>query len=115
MTKSAELVSRCALAKPAGGGCSWCAKPLPKGRRMWCGGRCSTAFWKNHWWSRARRAAKRRDKYQCVRCGGGRPLEVNHKEPCLGTHGDISCAHHLANLETLCVPCHRSHTYASTR
>ena len=77
---------------------------------MWCRDRCATAFWKNHWWSRARRAAKRRDKYACVRCGGGRPLEVNHIAPCLGAHGEISCAHHLVNLETLCAPCHRSHT-----
>jgi 5-methylcytosine-specific restriction endonuclease McrA len=110
MTKSAELVSRCALAKPEAGACSWCAEPLPEGRRMWCRDRCATAFWKNHWWSRARRAAKRRDKYACVRCGGGRPLEVNHITPCLGAHGAISCAHHLVNLETLCVPCHRAHT-----
>ncbi|MBI2387265.1 MAG: hypothetical protein HYV14_14830 [Elusimicrobia bacterium] len=110
MTKSAELVSRCALAKPAAGACSWCAQALPAARRMWCRDRCATAFWKNHWWPRARRAAKRRDKYACVRCGGGRPLEVNHIAPCLGAHGEISCAHHLVNLETLCVPCHRAHT-----
>ncbi|MBI2789112.1 MAG: hypothetical protein HYX59_10560 [Elusimicrobia bacterium] len=110
MTKSAELVTRCALAKPAAGACSWCGEALPEGRRMWCRDRCATVFWKNHWWSRARRAAKRRDKYACVRCGGGRPLEVNHIEPCLGAHGEISCAHHLANLETLCAPCHRAHT-----
>ena len=112
MTKSAALTAACALAKPGAGACSWCGTPVPKGRRMWCRDRCATVFWKNHWWPRARRAAKRRDKYACVRCGGGRPLEVNHIVPCLGAHGTPSCAHHLANLETLCVACHRVHTAA---
>jgi 5-methylcytosine-specific restriction endonuclease McrA len=115
MTKSATLIAACALAKPAPGRCSWCGGPVPKGRRMWCRGRCSTAFWNNHWWTRARRAAKRRDKYACVRCGGGRPIEVNHITPCRGAHGVMSCAHHLNNLETLCAPCHRVHTAAIVR
>ncbi|MBI5245971.1 MAG: HNH endonuclease [Elusimicrobia bacterium] len=48
------------------------------------------------------------------RCGGGRPLEVNHIEPCRGAHGTLSCAHHQANLETLCAPCHRR-LHASSR
>lgn len=39
-------------------------------------------------------------------------LEVNHRVPCLGAHGTLSCSHHLANLETLCVPCHKAHTAA---
>jgi 5-methylcytosine-specific restriction endonuclease McrA len=110
MTKSTALVAVCALARPGEGACSWCGKPVPKGRRMWCRGRCATAFWNNHWWPRARRAAKRRDKYACVRCGRGRPVEVNHIAPCHGAHGEISCAHHLTNLETLCIACHRVHT-----
>ena len=114
MTKSSALTAVCVLAKPGAGLCSWCGTPVPKGRRMWCQDRCATAFWKNHWWSRARRAAKRRDKYVCMRCGGGRPIEVNHIVPCLGAHGTLSCAHHLANLETLCVPCHRAHTAAQS-
>jgi 5-methylcytosine-specific restriction endonuclease McrA len=110
MTKSAALIASCVMTRPGAGTCPWCAAPLPKGRRTWCRDRCATAFWKNHWWSRARRAAKRRDKYACVRCGGGRPIEVNHIVPCLGAHGTLSCAHHLKNLETLCVACHRAHT-----
>jgi len=115
MTKSATLAAACALAKPSPGACSWCGGPVPKGRRVWCRGRCSTAFWNNHWWPRSRRAAKRRDKYECVRCGQGRPIEVNHITPCLGAHGVVSCAHHLDNLETLCRPCHRVHTAAIVR
>jgi thymidine kinase len=34
-------------------------------------------------------------------------LEVNHREPALGAHRTLSCVHHLDNLETLCVACHR--------
>jgi hypothetical protein len=43
----------------------------------------------------------------------GRPanrLEVNHREPALGAHRTLSCVHHLENLETLCVACHRETT-----
>jgi hypothetical protein len=37
-------------------------------------------------------------------------LEVNHRRPALGAHGTLSCVHHLENLETLCVACHRETT-----
>jgi hypothetical protein len=37
-------------------------------------------------------------------------LEVNHRQPALGAHGSLSCVHHLDNLETLCVACHREAT-----
>lgn len=40
-------------------------------------------------------------------------LEVNHREPALGAHGTLSCLHHLDNLETLCVACHRETTIAT--
>jgi len=142
--KSAALLAACALARTAPGGCAWCAAPRPPKRRTWCGTRCANAFWKNHWWSLARREAKRRDKYRCVRCGRAAPrrpsaaafasrgeylashrawraarrterLEVNHREPCRGAHGVLSCAHHLANLETLCASCHKAHTAALPR
>lgn len=142
VAKSAALLKRCSLARPGvGGGCGWCCAPLPAGRRTWCRDRCATAFWKNHWWTLARQAAKRRDKYRCVRCRHFPPkrpaavdfavraaylaafrgwrlsrpaarLEVNHIKPCLGAHGTPSCAHHLSNLETLCVVCHRARTRA---
>lgn len=139
MTKSARLLADCTLARPASGGCAWCGEPLPKRRRSWCSDRCNDAFWTNHWWSLARRAAKRRDKYRCSLCGHVPPkrptrrthasdraykaamsvwrkarktdrLEVNHREACNGAHGEISCSHHLDNLETLCVDCHKLHT-----
>jgi len=95
----------------------------------------------NHWWSVARNAAKRRDRYRCRRCGVRGPkrpaasahrtrkaylaalrayreekqvarLEVNHIDPCAGRHAQLSCVHHLDNLETLCLPCHKEHTAA---
>jgi hypothetical protein len=106
---------------------------------MWCSDACGDAFWANHWWSVARRTAKRRDRYRCRRCGERAPkrptqtaftsraryltalrewrarkrverLEVNHIEPCRGRHRSLDCAHHLANLETLCADCHKVHT-----
>ncbi|MDQ2872271.1 MAG: hypothetical protein M3R35_03965 [Candidatus Eremiobacteraeota bacterium] len=143
-SKSASLVLACRLARPVAGGCAWCGAHLPPRRRTWCGDRCAAAFWTNHWWTLARRAAKRRDKYRCVQCGHALPkrparaafktdaayraamrvwrgqrragrLEVNHRVPCRGQHGTLSCAHHLTNLETLCIACHQQHTSAITR
>jgi hypothetical protein len=139
--KSASLLAACALAQGRPGSCCWCGAVLPPRRRTWCSDRCGEAFWENHWWSVARRAAKRRDKYRCRRCGhappkrpskarfpraaefraamrawrAGRPterLEVNHRLPALGAHRALSCVHHLENLETLCVACHRVETAA---
>jgi hypothetical protein len=144
VTKSVSLLTTCALAKTVAGGCAWCGKILAGRRRRWCSEKCAATFWKNHWWTLARRAAKVRDKYTCRLCGGAPPkrpsrralstekaykdamrswragrkkirLEVNHREPCMGQHGTISCAHHLDNLETLCAACHREHTSAIVR
>ncbi|MBV8643106.1 MAG: HNH endonuclease [Candidatus Eremiobacteraeota bacterium] len=140
--KRDALLAACALAPPAAdGACRWCAEPLPPRRRTWCSDRCGDAFWANHWWSVARSTAKRRDRYRCRRCGTRAPkrpaqsahrtraaylvamrawraakrtgrLEVNHIVPCEGKHGELSCAHHLDNLETLCPACHKEHTSA---
>jgi len=129
----------CALAKPSAGGCAWCGSELGPRRRTWCSDRCATTFWTNHWWTLARSAAKRRDKYTCRLCGAAAPkrptkrvfaraleynaamrtyraakktqrMEVNHRIPCRGKHGTLSCDHHLDNLETLCPSCHAEHT-----
>ncbi len=101
----------CELAKPGGPGeCRWCGSALPARRRTWCSDTCSRTYSKNHWWPDARRAARRRDKYRCRRCQrrrtDGIKLEVNHVVRALGSHARVSCAHHLANLETLCNECH---------
>ena len=138
-TKSEVLLAGCPLARRVVGGCGWCGTALPARRRTWCSERCSGDFWKNHWWTLARRAAKRRDRYRCTRCGAAAPkrpsattsrsktayraalrawraakkldrMEVNHRVPCRGAHTTLSCAHHLDNLETLCPACHREHT-----
>jgi len=141
-TKRDALLAVCSLAPPfAEGACAWCAEPLPARRRTWCSDRCGDAFWANHWWSVARRTAKRRDRYRCRRCGTRAPkrpaqagfasrtrylaalrdwrarkrierLEVNHIVPCRGRHRSLDCAHHLENLETLCADCHKVHTSA---
>jgi hypothetical protein len=140
-SQSAALLAHCLLARPAPAGCAWCGTSLPPRRRTWCSERCGTAFWTNHWWTLARSAAKRRDKYRCRACGAVAPkrpgktafktaagyrlamrawrlakktqrMEVNHRVPCRGKHGTVSCDHHLDNLETLCVACHRVLTLA---
>ena len=142
--KSEALLAVCTLAQSEPGACRWCGDALPKLRRTWCSDRCGTAFWKNHWWTLARSAAKRRDKYRCKECGQALPkrpariafrteiaykaamrtwrsrrkverLEVNHVIPCLGKHMVLSCLHHLDNLETLCVACHKGHTASAAR
>lgn len=140
LVKSKSLLAECSLAaRSMENVCAWCAASLPPRRRSWCSDRCGDAFWTNHWWSLARRATKRRDKYRCKRCGTRAPkrpakasyrtqfaynaavrawrkakrvgrLEVNHIVPCAGKHGELSCAHHLENLETLCAGCHKEHT-----
>ena len=53
---------------------------------------------------RTYRAAKKTDR-----------MEVNHRVPCRGKHGKLSCDHHLENLETLCPSCHSAHTRAIGR
>jgi hypothetical protein len=139
--QSASLLAVCSLARGRAGGCAWCGAPLPPRRRTWCSDACGETFWNNHWWSLARRAAKRRDRYRCAECGHVPPkrptrrrfpvereyraamrtwraertdgrLEVNHRRPARGAHRTLSCLHHLDNLETLCVPCHRLVTAA---
>jgi hypothetical protein len=140
MTKKESLLAVCSLAPPlAACACGWCGTVLPPRRRSWCSDGCGDAFWANHWWSVARAAVKRRDRYRCRRCGARGPkrplrtkhpthraylaamrawrtakkvarLEVNHIVPCAGRHTQLSCAHHQENLETLCMPCHKEHT-----
>ncbi|MGD9932860.1 MAG: HNH endonuclease [Dehalococcoidia bacterium] len=104
---------------PVDGCCDWCAGELPATRRRWCSDACARNFEKNHWWPAARRSARRRDKYACRQCGRKRldriRLEVNHIEPALGRHREVSCAHHLSNLETLCNECHRAITAAQRK
>jgi 5-methylcytosine-specific restriction endonuclease McrA len=142
VTKKDALLAVCSLAPTvASGGCAWCGAALPARRRSWCSDRCGELFWSNHWWSVARRTVKRRDRYRCRSCGANGPkrpvrtkhathraylaamrawrkaklvarLEVNHIVPCAGRHTELSCAHHLDNLETLCMPCHKVHTSA---
>jgi len=142
--KSAALLAVCPLAHAASGGCAWCGSSLPPRRRTWCADACATAFWNNHWWTAARAAAKRRDRYRCVRCGERAPVrptrkrhsserayrdamrawraarktgrvEVNHRVPCRGKHRTLGCEHHLENLETLCAACHKAETAADAR
>ncbi|MBE7550588.1 MAG: DUF1998 domain-containing protein [Anaerolineales bacterium] len=60
-------------------------------------------------WSKQRRLARARDGYRCQMCGApeqGREHDVHHKIP-FRTFASYEQANQLANLITLCHPCHR--------
>lgn len=68
-----DVLSDCTLAAgpfpPEDRRCDWCGGPLSGRRRRWCSDSCSAAVWRNHAWTGAREAAKKRDGRRCVRCG----------------------------------------------
>ncbi|HEY7270896.1 MAG TPA: hypothetical protein VH951_13810 [Dehalococcoidia bacterium] len=101
-----------------------CRKPLAGRRKAYCCDRHAREFARNHVWLDARRAARRRARWACERCGF-RPseirrdplrrrlfkrhelrLEVNHIQPLAGRYRGVSCLNHQANLEVLCHACH---------
>lgn len=98
------------------GACQWCDADLPAaGRRStWCSDRCRRTWERNHIWTKARAAARRRDRYTCRVCNKHKDataIEVNHIHPVAAhdgaSHGRYpSCAHHQENLEVLCKDCH---------
>lgn len=62
------------------------------------------------WW-RIRRHALERDDYECQHCGAekadlGRNPDVHHVRP-VRSFDDSEAAHTMANVITLCRPCHR--------
>ena len=94
--------------------CRACNKALTGRQSRWCSDDCANVWGRNHWWTSARKAALKRDEHRCVRCGstgtdygiGERGLQVHHKTPVLGRHGETGCHHHVDGLETLCHRCH---------
>lgn len=69
--------------------------------------RYSHAVTHNRRWPALRQAAKRRDGWKCVQCGGRQHLEVDHVQP-VRTHPELSFD--LGNLQTLCRSCHTKKT-----
>lgn len=117
------------------GVCDHCGNTLTGRQTRWCSPDCAKVFQVNHYWQLARKAALDRDGHRCVKCSWapgdlhatalrngqlciwswydldrGRTvdnwLEVNHIRPLVGAGYQSSCAHHQANLETLCHRCH---------
>lgn len=101
-----------------------CRGVLPPRRTAFSSDRHAREFDRDHVWIQARRAARRRAKWACERCGF-KPsevrkdpearraflrhelrLEVNHIEPLEGAYRSVTCRNHLANLEVLCHRCH---------
>lgn len=117
MSQSSEMRLACELSGWIGepGRCQWCNKSLStkNGRRAFCSSACAKTFEKNHLWNLARRGAKRRAKYKCVRPGCTDDtgyIEVNHITPLVGQGYGQSCFHHEGNLEALCKPHHQIET-----
>lgn len=69
--------------------------------------RHSAATIRDKRWPALRLAAKRRDGFKCVTCGARGRLEVDHIKP---VREAPELAFDLANLQTLCTPCHSRKT-----
>lgn len=92
------------LANP--GGCDLCGAALTGKRTRWCSDRCSREFAFNHYWSNARREAKRRARYRCKTCGRGprdhrRPkaAEFPDRRSYLAAHAEWKAAVKAVRLE----------------
>lgn len=71
-----------------------------------------TIYWPTH----TRKVVWRRDQGQCAKCGVESPRKgggwhVDHVQPLIEAQGDLDYWR-LSNLETLCVPCHKTKTAA---
>ena len=101
-----------------------CRTPLEGRRTAYCSDKHAREFQRDHVWADARRAARRRAKWACERCGF-KPneikkdperrliftrhelrLEVNHIQPLGGRYRGVTCLNHQENLEVLCHRCH---------
>lgn len=69
--------------------------------------RYSRAVTKSRRWKALRLEILRRDKWQCVKCGGKHHLEIDHKE---SVRVSPTKAFEPFNLQTLCRVCHSSKT-----
>lgn len=92
------------------GVCVRCGKALTGRQKKWCGHGCEDKWWEQHYWPIARKAARKRDGYRCVRCGSTENLTVDHVIPLMGRGYRSGCVHHLSNLQTLCHGCHVAKT-----
>lgn len=101
-----------------------CRAELEGRRTAYCCDAHARKFEREHVWIHARRAARRRAKWACERCGF-KPaelrkdperraiysryqlrLEVNHIQPLGGRYRAVTCLNHQSNLEVLCHACH---------
>jgi hypothetical protein len=101
-----------------------CRAELPPRRTAFCSDKHAVEFERNHVWMAARRAARRRARWACERCGfkpsearkdpearrrysrAELRLEVNHIAPLAGSYRTVTCLNHQSNLEVLCHRCH---------
>ena len=57
-------------------------------------------------WTKARRAALKRDGSCCQECGRSDLLRVHHRIPFADFNGNYLKANNIDNLQTLCISCH---------
>lgn len=69
--------------------------------------RHGTWVYRDKRWPALRTMAKRRDGFRCVKCESRYRLEVDHIDP---VRSAPEKAFDLANLQTLCGPCHGTKT-----
>ena len=88
--------------------CRLCWGEVPKGRRTFCGQVCVDRWLLSSDPAAARRQVFKRDQGECALCGkqcGENGWEMDHQVPLV--EGGLN---EMANLRTLCVPCHRAET-----
>lgn len=125
------MLAECALARFVSEGeglCVWCGAELPRRCKVLCSQDCRDAATANHFWNAARWRMLRGNP-TCAVCGRaenellaqrpswarGAVLEVDHREPILGRHGEAGCHHHLDGLQVLCTEHHREKTTIDVR
>lgn len=117
-TRPEHVRAECLPGAGIDGVCDRCQSPLAARRRRWCSDECSDWYFSNHVFNVARHRARVRDNHRCVNgCerDGWNGVEVDHIEAARGLHGKHACVHHLDNLRSLCVPCHKARTAAQRR
>lgn len=102
--------------------CVWCGRALQGKRRSWCGNACVTEYRIANFNGDAVSALRKRDGGICACCGtdarSGDGWDADHIVPLWAVDRDAPDAFRfwtMANLQTLCRPCHKIKTAREAR